>query len=465
MIKLQNIKQKMKENFLEYLLYLFIFLLPWQTRWIFHDSLVGGEIFEYGRMSIYGFDILLIVILLYCYIVKLVKNNKVIKVKNKTLDIRYWILNIKSQKLNIKCQMFFISLIFIGYCLLSIIWSDNKLISLYWGIRMLMGGGLFYLIQKINFSKIKLAVVIVTVGALQGLLGIWQFLNQSVWQTKWLGMAGQSAQDLGVSVVEFGIERWLRAYGSWSHPNIFGASLILSLLAIIYLIPKIKHKYHKMGLIFASSFIWLGILFSFSRASWLLSGIIFIGGLIYIFKIAEGWVKKFAVYLWIYILILLIVFTFFCWPIVKTRLNIGESTRLEVMSITERLNGYQQAGEIIKSNWLVGTGIGNYVFELQDVYTNVYTDVYTLQAVHNISVLILAELGVLGLVIILLLNCYLVIVLIKRRQWSYLGLLFILYVLMLFDHWWWTTASGMYILWVIMGLGVKQINLDKNWYK
>ena len=54
---------------IEYLFYFFIFLLPWQTRWIFHDSLIGGEIYEYGRLSLYGFDVVFI-ILLFCHLIK-----------------------------------------------------------------------------------------------------------------------------------------------------------------------------------------------------------------------------------------------------------------------------------------------------------------------------------------------------------------------------------------------------------
>ncbi|KKS42024.1 MAG: hypothetical protein UV02_C0021G0014, partial [Candidatus Kuenenbacteria bacterium GW2011_GWA2_42_15] len=103
----------------------------------------------------YSFDIILIVSLLYCFIVEL---------KNLTVK---------------KLRIFNIALAL--YCLivlLSVIWADEKLIALYWGIRMLLGWGLFCLIQKIDFSRLRLAIVVVIAGAMQGLLGIWQFLDQ-----------------------------------------------------------------------------------------------------------------------------------------------------------------------------------------------------------------------------------------------------------------------------------------------
>ena len=46
----------------EYLFYLLIFTIPWQTRWIIRDPYLGGEVWEYGRISLYGWDILLVVL-------------------------------------------------------------------------------------------------------------------------------------------------------------------------------------------------------------------------------------------------------------------------------------------------------------------------------------------------------------------------------------------------------------------
>jgi len=44
----------------------------------------------------------------------------------------------------------------------------------------------------------------------------------------------------------------------------------------------------------------------------------------------------------------------------------------------------------------------------------------------------------------------------KGKRWFYLGVLLVVYSLMLFDHFWWTTASGMYVLWLITGLVTKE---------
>ena len=423
---------KLSKKLPEYLFYLFVFLLPWQTRWIFHDSFYQGEVFEYWRMSLYSFDIILIILLLYYLIAEL---------KNLTVK---------------KLRIFNIALL--SYCLivlLSVIWADEKLIAWYWGVRMFLGCGLFYLIQKIDFSRLRLAIVVVIAGAIQGLLGIWQFLNQNVWQSKWLGMAGQSARDLGASVVEFGLERWLRAYGSWPHPNIYGAFLVLSFIGVIYLVTKIKDKYHQLFLVFSSSFIALGILFSYSRAAWLGFGLVFIAGIIWLCKtVKDEWLKKFIKWLWLYLFLLLVLFTLATWPIVKTRLHLGETARLETTSNMERAAGYRVAKEIIKDNFLLGVGVGNYANELKERYPD--EKVWYIQPVHNILLIIFGELGIIGFLIVILLNCYIVKLLFKKRDWSYLSLLFIVYCLLFFDHFWWTLSSGLYVLWLVMGLVFKE---------
>jgi hypothetical protein len=41
---------------------LFAFLLPLQTRWIVRDAPVGDSVWEYGRVSVYGFDVVLVLI-------------------------------------------------------------------------------------------------------------------------------------------------------------------------------------------------------------------------------------------------------------------------------------------------------------------------------------------------------------------------------------------------------------------
>ncbi len=438
---IKKIKALIFKNPLEFIFYLFVFLLPWQTRWIMRERIIGGQVFEYSRISLYGFDVVLIVLLVLAIFSKH---------KQKTDELL--VLKAQRQIPNIKRQTLFIVLLFVIYCALTVFWSKEKVVSLYWGIRMLLGWGLFWLAsQKINFSKVRLAVIMVISGAIQGLLAIWQFTQQSVWQSKWLGMAGQSARDLGTSVVEFGIERWLRAYGSLPHPNILGAWLVLSFVALIYLITKIKHKYHKLFLIFSASFISLGILFTYSRAAWL--GFIgaYFAGAVWLLKSKQAkWLKNFAAGLLIYLVALLAVFSSATWPLIKTRLNIGPPDRLELKSNTERIASWQQAVVLWQKHRWWGVGIGDYTLARQTEQPDLKS--WEIQPAHNIPLLILAELGIVGLVLFMFLNGWLWFYLWRQRQWPEMGVLFLVWVLAMFDHFWWTLGAGLYVWWLIMGL-------------
>ena len=49
---------------IEYGFYLFLFLLPWQTRLIWREARLNGFTWEYGRLSLYATQLLLLALLL-----------------------------------------------------------------------------------------------------------------------------------------------------------------------------------------------------------------------------------------------------------------------------------------------------------------------------------------------------------------------------------------------------------------
>ncbi len=430
----KRIKDLIFKNLLEFIFYLFVFLLPWQTRWIIHSEGAGGQIFEYGRISLYAFDIVLFVLMLIA-VLTVKKTNRVRRpIKPETR------------------AALFLAIAVAVYSLLSASWAADKLLAVYWGIRMLGGLALFWLVaRQIDFSGAKLAAAVVAAGSIQGLLAIWQFTQQAVWSSKWLGMAGQSAQRLGASVVEFGIERWLRAYGSLPHPNVLGAWLVLSLAAAFYLVPRAKSKYYKLFLIFSSGIIVLGILFAYSRAAWLVFAAVYIGGAAWLLGGGHGRaVKNFAAVWLVYLAVLLAFFASATWPLIKTRLDMGAPNRLEIKSNTERIASWRQAGELFEKNIWRGVGMGNYCLSLKKEQPSLKG--WQVQPAHNTWLLALAELGLFGFGLLAALNIYLMFSLYKKHQGRLALTLLLLYFLMFFDHFWWTLATGLYIWWLVMAL-------------
>lgn len=445
---------------IEYLLYLFVFLLPLQTRWIIKAGNLNGYS-EYLTLSLYGTDIVLFFLLILFIIWKIKQSQK------STYCIQYTVYSI----------WFFIALIDLG-AFISIFFAQDKLLATFGYARLLLGIGLFWLIYKAEFSRFKLTVSFLTGACLQGLLAIWQFLTQTTFSSKWLGMASHSQAGLaGESVIETAAGRWLRAYGGLDHPNILGGFLATAL--IILIIWKLNN-YSKNNFLklYTSYFILFtlaaGLFFTFSRASWLalvvgLAVILF--GAIYkkdLILIRRGGLKI------IFALSLLFIFLFFIFgDLAKAR--VLASGRLEDKSISERALYYNDFKEVIKNEWLTGTGVNNYVLAVEG--RNHGRPAFDYQPVHNSILLVWAETGLLGLSGYVGLLLYFAYYLLKKTGTEKtnlnlatapggapsssssvcggrilnLTILLALFILLMLDHWLWSLHFGLIFFWFILG--------------
>lgn len=374
----------------EYLIYLFIFLLPWQTRWIFHFGQT-----EYQTWSIYGTEILLWAIILLAVATSI---NKLKTINaNSTLII----------------------LAFLIWTGLSIAWANDKNLALYYFDKILEGISLMLILQIIPFDKIKFIWVFIAGSCLQAILGIYQFIDQSIFSSKWLGMASHLPADLGASVIETHGERILRAYGSLPHPNILAGFLVVGILLSTYLyFYYLATKAGLLGfgarlrpwLLLSSSVLQLICLFfTFSRGAWIA---LVVGLIIFLIMQKSKYSssesnsgensashsdanKKNTVAYYVAMLLVVMLLVVSYRQLVFTRIENTE--RLEVKSTQERVVLYQQSFDIIKNHWLSGTGIGNYTLALQTKYPGLSK--YDIQPVHNLYLMVLAELGVIGLII------------------------------------------------------------------
>jgi len=489
------------------LIYLFVFLLPWQTRWIFYDPKINGEVWEYGRMSLYGFDVVFI-ILIFVYLASLFMKLFYVRQKNglslviklpfvipAKAGIQKRILNFfcldpdlhqddkkegqdgkeedtedRNRKVKIYFFIFLYSFIFI---ILNIIFSQNKIFSLYWWLRVGEILGLLWILSRVNFSKIKLAWAFILSMVLSGSLGIYQFLTQNMFASKWLGIAIHKASDLGASVVEISNgERFLRAYGSLPHPNVLAGFIIVTIILLVWIMENSKLKsfldsrfnlpfrplkargndkkkdvddkkellYYLIALLLT-----IALFFTFSRAAWLVFLLVMSYWLLVDFK--KNWKKVLG------ILGILGTLGVLYWPLVQTRLGLSQAPlRLEMQSVSERVGNYEEAWQIIKNNPVVGVGLGNYTLALQK--NNPGLPGFKYQPVHNVLILAWAELGVLGFLGIF----YFVFKKVKlgfKTQFNFVFFVFsffCVFILLCADHFWWTLPSGMIL--ILGGLGI-----------
>lgn len=453
---------KLIKKTIEYGLYLLVFLLPWQTRLILRAGEINGGYFEYGTISLYAVDLLLVFLMIvfgWQKIVEIKKRPEEIKIQ------RVWYILTGLE-------------IFI---VISIFFSVDKWLAVYGYLRFLLGVGIFWLLTSVNYNKMKLYYSFIAGAFVQVGFAIWQFIFQTSFANKWLGLAMHDPEVLGTSVIEtVSGTRWLRAYGSLDHPNLLGGYLCFGFLLLIILrlknreedfelkiknykpcLPAGRLRINKFIFIFLYYFI-LGIIFSalffsFSRTAWL--SLFF--GLVIIFIILIYQKKYLAQKIFLKSVLFLGIVFFLSFnqysQLVMTRLS--DKTRLEQKSNVERLESFEIAGSIIKKNFLFGTGIGNYGLAVKDEVISDQPSWYY-QPVHNFYLLVFSEIGFFGGLCIVLIFLEIIFPAYKQRGEKsivYVSLLFVLAGLGMFDHWLWSLHFGVLFFWLILGIVFKEI--------
>ncbi|MFC1613210.1 O-antigen ligase family protein [Patescibacteria group bacterium] len=433
---------------IKYIFYLFVFLLPWQIRYIYEKGTLNSEFWEYGTKSLYAIELLLlIIIILYLagsayYIIKADFSKKN-----------------KSSKFFSNSKQILLAILFLIWALLSVAWSKNVSLAWYrWTI--LMQGIIVFLFLAKKIVNPRKVFLFFTAGAIiQSVFGIYQFFVQQILPNKWLGIAEQFPAKFGVSVVQVGDQRWLRAYGSLQHPNILAAYLGVALLLLILFMPHffkenkiesedlVKEKAIQEGKKFGISLIIfllsIGIILTFSRAVWLGMAVAIIILVIYLVKNKK--LKNIFSIPAIGFIVLFFLTLFMLKEPILARVTGNE--RLEIKSNQERMLSYKDGLGIIKDNWLLGTGIGNYTLELYKKNPNLSSWDY--QPVHSMFMLIWAELGIIGLIIFLVFIFQIIKLALKEK--FVLALIIFLLIISLFDHYFWSLYFGVILWWFAMG--------------
>ena len=432
---------------IEYLFYLFVFLLPWQTRLIWQEADLNGAVWEYGRFSLYGTELLLWLIL-FLYGIWLIFGRRLKKISAAEFFSRlknpahlvYWLL----------AAFLFLA----GF---SILWAlDWQLAYLRW-LTLIEAGALMSLILVFNFSLKKIALAWVAAASVQSVFAVSQFFFQYTFANKWLGLAEHLPAAFGSIVLETQSERWLRSYGSLPHPNILAGFLVISLLFLFWLAYLAKTRGQRIFVLTGLLTIAPALFFTFSRSAWLAlaAGLLFL--YFWLEKIKERHFKPVFLKMVFLTALIFIILAALLWPLVLTRLRGQE--RLEDASISQRLAYTEQALTLIKSDWLLGQGLGNYTLAVYQKINSAWPG-YDYQPVHNLYLLVLAELGIfgaalLGLILFLLLN-FLNRVSSLEKIVGFLCLFAVLFI-SLFDHYFWTLYFGVMVFWLVLGLSLKQL--------
>ncbi len=430
-------EEKITHQWFKYLFALFIILIPWQVRWIFYDWRLDGQIWEYGRLSMYGS---LIVLILAAILFAYSHRKELHFSKNKLLYS-----------------------VFV-YSIIIPFFSALPLVSFYW-VLLIYVAVLFAYLSRFLQKKFVLNAILLS-GLIQGLVALQQFFNQQILANKWFGMAEHLPETLGTSVVLVNGDRILRAYGSLPHPNILGGFLFVAIFVGIYLLLKfykeledskwskkfirqnlVRYLFITISLIIAT----YGLLASFSRSALLALAVSMVSVLlINIFQNKWRVVKVFLKYF----VVLFIIFYSFNWMIPgawQARWTVAN--HLETQSINQRVDTFEQLKLDGPKEILFGQGLGMNTYDTWQQNPN--QTIYNIQPIHDIFLLALAEIGLIGIIILIALVR---LILRKADKIDVLAssLLLGLIVIGIFDHYLWTSWTG----WLLLTFGL--VNLYKQ---
>jgi len=363
-----------------------------------------------------------------------------------------------------KDRVFVLScLLFILYVFASSLWAYETRVSRQQAFRVLEGFLLFFMLYLGPLDAKGAMKAFVAGSVVPALLGVWQFVTQSTFDSVLFGLSDHPVLQSGTSVVaspEAG--RWLRAYGPMSHPNVFGGYGVISFVFLLSLVSvKVKKDTLVRHVLYPAACILIvaSLFFTFSRSAWIAFAIVIFLYCCVALRERSFSFKNYRVRVMGYGVLAAIVLSTLFIPLVQTRI-LGGSTH-ETRSTTERVNGYSEALDVFRSHPFDGVGVGNYTNTLVVNSPNARKYVWAYQPVHNVGLLFLAELGILGVV---LLGAIMVTLFRLQKEHMYSIVLFALPLvpLLLFDHYLFSSYIGLMLVGVYWGVGLRFLETKKH---
>lgn len=412
-----------------------VFLLPWQTRWIFERrTLPSGEGWEYGQLSLYAVEILIML----------------------ALGLRMLAGRPTNQEPTRRFFHPWLLLLLPGLGLIRS--ADPTLTVASWG-HLLFASGFIVLLLDARIRSPHLLKSFVSGLIPAVLLGWWQLLMGESPASSLFGLASHAAAVPGDAVVQLedGF-RLLRAYGPLPHPNIFGGFLAVGFLSLIALFHR--RSWQDPFLAVGSLAVGSGLILTFSRSSWvaLLVGVI-------VFVLLMLWERRTPPHTAIPAIVFLLCVTaataiLFFKPIVS-RVNI--SLPLEANSLAERLGQWSAWDDVWYAAPWTGVGVGGYTLILAQAHPDSPSWAY--QPIHNTFVLLVTEVGVIGMLVFGWVLFRYVYILWGHRAWSggmfALSLMSLWFVLGMFDHYLWSLEPGLMLTGFVLAMGWRMAKQER----
>jgi len=327
------------------------------------------------------------------------------------------------------------ALIFTGYLMInSLTTSSDKVASVIFTFKIIeltfyVVTAVFLLSQK----KIRptLQKILKITIAWQSTLAIAQFVLQ---KSLGLYILGERSFDVGTSQIAhislFGT-KFLRSYGTFPHPNVLAAFLLVAVVASNLKISANGNGKRSVNLHTGDKWLVvlaaLGILLTFSKTA------IFLGIFYALINTKKPVVR--VVFITLTALILSVYLKYF--------------TQTYIETVAERILLSQVAINISQQNPIFGVGANNFILHLANLNLISIGQVRLLQPVHNVFLLVTAENGIIGLI---LLSALLIKAFEKATKTSSIFLCAAVLTYLSVDHFLWTLHQGQMLLFLTIAL-------------
>jgi O-antigen ligase len=346
------------------------------------------------------------------------------------LDLSVFLILISillTRKIDLKWKGFSFLKMFILFAVYLVVQSIFKgsFLSLFNSFRLLIYLFTFYSLSKHIKSVLNQKTYIyLLIGSIflvlfQGVVALLQFSGGTSLGLSFLGESQVVSGMRGSSFLELNNSLYLRGYGTFPHPNIFGGWLIFNILLGWFLFGNMhKKRDYAVILMGISSLV---LVLTFSRISLLVCLLIWIAFIVKSFVNSKR-IKNFA----------------FFGLISERFMNLftGGDT-----SWSDRVGLMESSFHMIKQNLLTGVGLGGFIENMGDTVPRSSNGILLLQPVHNIFLLIVSEIGLVGFGLF----STLIYFFFKNRDW---GLRFVMglvgiFIISMFDHYLFSLPQGL----------------------
>jgi O-antigen ligase len=166
----------------------------------------------------------------------------------------------------------------------------------------------------------------------------------------------------------------LRAYATFPHPNVLGGFLSVTIPLILFQLPDKKKIFYITTIVLGI----IALVLTFSRSAWVAAAL---GGVYIIFK------NKKRLFFSVLLVVALTIFF------------IGNTFGFQDESVVVREQLNAAALSMARASPVIGNGLGNFLVQLPGHLVS--RQIYFLQPVHNIYLLMLSETGIIGFALFL----------------------------------------------------------------